>query len=602
MVIDLFCEGSSDESFVRALVGHLAGASQLDIRVRSGRGGASRAISELKVWQQLLASGVEPPGDALVVLIDGDGANWSDRRNAIQQVIKRDLFPRVIIGCPDPEVEAWYAADPEALRRLLGVDLPSLPRVPGVHTYKGWLHAALDAAGRSASGLSTSIASELVSRMDFSMAGKNQPSLGAFITDLQALFPPEPTMYLRKATIEHIKGLSKVELAFEEGREAGWHVILGDNGSGKTTLIRALALGLIGPADAPALREEWTQWVAHDAKSNQSKIDLVFSGPKGPVKAVLRLVELPSVNDKVRLELKPFRSPRATETVWDRSGKWFSASFGPFRRFSGGDEEYQKIFRSNPVAARHISAFSERVALSEAFTWLKDHPEHFEPLRQFLNTTSLLPHAVVLEGLDGEGGLTFRDGNGALVKATELADGYRSILSLTLELLRLMAETHGWDQLLGSGGTVVKVPGVVLIDEVDAHLHPSWQESVGEWFKARFPKVQFIIATHSPLVCRAIGEHGKVFRLRTPGVEGPQLIEITHESRDRLWFGSLHAALESTGFGLTIGHSEYGGERVDELADLNRAARAGRLTPELQARRAHLRAVLADDFRIIEGL
>ena len=46
-------------------------------------------------------------------------------------------------------------------------------------------------------------------------------------------------------------------------------------------------------------------------------------------------------------------------------------------------------------------------------------------------------------------------------------------------------------------GTVT-LPGVVAIDEVDAHLHPAWQQRIGDWFVERFPVTQFFVTTHSP--------------------------------------------------------------------------------------------------------
>ena len=54
-----------------------------------------------------------------------------------------------------------------------------------------------------------------------------------------------------------------------------------------------------------------------------------------------------------------------------------------------------------------------------------------------------------------------------------------------------------------SGAPVVTHRGVVLIDEVDVHLHVSWQRSIGFWLKKHFPNVQFIVTTHSPFVCQA---------------------------------------------------------------------------------------------------
>ena len=148
------------------------------------------------------------------------------------------------------------------------------------------------------------------------------------------------------------------------------------------------------------------------------------------------------------------------------------------------------------------------------------------------------------------------------------------------------------------GDVVVKPPGVVLIDEVDAHLHPSWQSMVGEWFHRRFPNVQFIVATHSPLVCRAIGDHGKVFRLRSPGSLGEDanaLQPIEGIERDKLRFGSIHRALESEGFDLRLSRSDEGRKMVLELARLNREARKRELDAEEQDLRRRLREIFSDD-------
>jgi hypothetical protein len=57
--------------------------------------------------------------------------------------------------------------------------------------------------------------------------------------------------------------------------------------------------------------------------------------------------------------------------VWGGASGWFSASYGPFRRFTGGDKDQEKLFYSNPTLARHLSIFSESVALSECLEWLK---------------------------------------------------------------------------------------------------------------------------------------------------------------------------------------------------------------------------------------
>ena len=97
------------------------------------------------------------------------------------------------------------------------------------------------------------------------------------------------------------------------------------------------------------------------------------------------------------------------------------------------------------------------------------------------------------------------DGRGAQVAVEEMSDGYRSILSLTLELIRLMFSTFdtraALDAINTTAGTIA-LPGVVAIDEIDAHLHPAWQQRIGDWFVEHFPETQFFVTTHSPIICR----------------------------------------------------------------------------------------------------
>jgi hypothetical protein len=53
-------------------------------------------------------------------------------------------------------------------------------------------------------------------------------------------------------------------------------------------------------------------------------------------------------------------------------------------------------------------------------------------------------------------------------------------------------------------------PGVVLIDELDAHVHPTWQRQIGHWLRQKFPNLQFIVATHSPFLAQVAGPGGNV--------------------------------------------------------------------------------------------
>lgn len=160
------------------------------------------------------------------------------------------------------------------------------------------------------------------------------------------------------------------------------------------------------------------------------------------------------------------------------------------------------------------------------------------------------------------------DGSGCSVSVLELSDGYRSILSMTFELIRQMVAIYGPDRVFAPGDpTRIIPPGVVLIDEVDAHLHPTWQREIGKWFTKHFPNIQFIVSTHSPLVCQA-AEHGTIFRLPRPGTDETGEM-VTGRDLERLVYGNVLDAYGTDLFGESVEQSDTGRERLERLAQLN---------------------------------
>ncbi|MEH6932737.1 AAA family ATPase [Bacillus sp. JJ783] len=89
-----------------------------------------------------------------------------------------------------------------------------------------------------------------------------------------------------------------------------------------------------------------------------------------------------------------------------------------------------------------------------------------------------------------------------------LSDGVRNMLGLVADLAHRMAQLN---PALGDA-VIRETPGVVLIDELDLHLHPSWQRRIVEDLKRTFPEVQFITTTHSPFIIQSL-EEGELRRL-----------------------------------------------------------------------------------------
>ena len=424
-------------------------------------------------------------------------------------------------------------------------------------------------------------------------------------------------MYIKTATITNVRSIANLTWQIQEDQAAGWHVILGDNGAGKTAFVRSLAFALIGGQRAFALRLDWSHWLRSGEERGQVKLNLVrdmkwdetlnlrgvaqeetqqsrteetISAPSESMlnqqhmqtadKVDDKVYEYPSVtvslrrdNEKVIPGWKASNDTRNSARGYVQG--WFSASYGPFRRFSGENKGYEKVIETDPKLARHLTTFDENVGLSEGLSWLRElrfkqleeEPEGnlLELVKAFVNQDDFLPFGVCLKSVSSKG-VEFVDGNDYRIPAEELSNGYRSVLSLTFDLIRQLVACYGSDKVFDPADpTKIVVPGVVLIDEVDAHLHPTWQRRIGVWFRKHFPNIQFIVTTHSPFVCQAATT---VFKLPTPGTD-EQGEMICGTELNRLLYGNVLDAYSTGAFGNSVGRSEEGLHLMKRLATLN---------------------------------
>jgi predicted ATP-binding protein involved in virulence len=105
-------------------------------------------------------------------------------------------------------------------------------------------------------------------------------------------------------------------------------------------------------------------------------------------------------------------------------------------------------------------------------------------------------------------------------RITQLSDGYRVMLGLAMDLARRMAQANPPKEIYIDNQKTFSKPldasGIVLIDEIDLHLHPLWQQRVIADLRRTFPNIQFVVTTHSPQVLTTVASESiRVIRHET---------------------------------------------------------------------------------------
>lgn len=98
--------------------------------------------------------------------------------------------------------------------------------------------------------------------------------------------------------------------------------------------------------------------------------------------------------------------------------------------------------------------------------------------------------------------------DGTVVPFSSLSDGYRNVIKIILDIAARMCILNPYQK----GNALKNTPGIVVIDEIDLSLHPTWQRKIINILKQLFPKIQFICATHSPFIIQSL-EEGELITL-----------------------------------------------------------------------------------------
>ena len=357
-------------------------------------------------------------------------------------------------------------------------------------------------------------------------------------------------MYIKTLTLQNFKGFDNIELDFHPNLS----VIVGANGSGKTSVMEGAAIALSA------------MFVKMDGLSGR-RID------KG--QAHLKAFELGSTKDvqpqyPVTVKASAVLNPGSIE--WSRSlnkstgsttvgdakemielGIRFQehlrrgdkelilpviAYYGTGRLWDYHREKQSDVFESNNRINGYVDCVDGTANIKLMMNWfLKmtvqkyqnqelglDNPPELEAVYSAMETCyrKITGHDDVKVQYNmgtKELEIVYRDDSGKLMRipVNQLSDGYKSTISLVADIAYRMAVLN--PQLLSN--VCQETDGIVLIDEVDLHLHPKWQQRILGDLTEIFPKVQFIVSTHAPEVINSVSRKNVIVLENNQAVSAP---------------------------------------------------------------------------------
>ncbi|MGN6297381.1 MAG: AAA family ATPase [Ginsengibacter sp.] len=365
-------------------------------------------------------------------------------------------------------------------------------------------------------------------------------------------------MLIKKLTLTNFRAYTQAEFEFQQGL----NLLVGINGVGKTSVLDALriCLSVIYPeiSETKQRKESFKETdIKFGADYLQVSCDFTHLSINYNLLIVKRketIVKLEKENPSKRDEYKAVPDEEVITPKIDIGDKDYSNAgndpigiFFSTKRSLVEDTKISKSVAQAGQAAAHAEALSEnRVFNLRTFTdWYRAQKAlSIEDVRIGENLAAI--HSVVESFLPGFHNLReieidnkFElciDKNDVALSIRQLSDGEKGILSLAIEIARrLVLANPVWEDPIKLGD------GVVLIDELDLHLHPKWQRSIVTNLTRTFPHLQFITTSHSPQIIpslaperiQIIGLDKVFFPDRSLGMDTNWILKYLMESDDR---------------------------------------------------------------------
>lgn len=336
-------------------------------------------------------------------------------------------------------------------------------------------------------------------------------------------------MIVKDIHIENFKGIDEIDLGFNEQ----FNVLIGENGAGKSSVLDAVSIGLgtflmntsasFGPSgrrSRPLSKNEVRMVILSDDNIEATTVKL--SGtfciddtrfcipwkreqPKGSKNLTVKdASDLKKYGRDVVEKLEtaenlPLIAYHTTGRLWGQM----------YERIK--EDEKEKKIEYEKIGSRldgYFACLDPRSIEQKFLNWFKTYEDSilkFNKDKSLYNAfknaiTSMVPDWNDIHFHWGLDDLLGKNDNNIWTPFRNFSDGYKAIISITADIAYRAIKLNPH---LGERA-VLDTEGIVLIDEIDMHLHPKWQRHIVEDLKRTFPKIQFIVTTHSPFIVQSL--------------------------------------------------------------------------------------------------
>ncbi|WP_093443748.1 AAA family ATPase [Variovorax sp. 770b2] len=322
--------------------------------------------------------------------------------------------------------------------------------------------------------------------------------------------------YVERLRIENFGPirLLDLDLSAPHSPQGPCFALLGENGVGKSTVLRALAMALSGKNYIKRLRLTSNRLLARNSYSGEVRVRI--SGQSDELVMTMR-----------RNKSIEFSSTTSSSLV---------LAYGATRLLPRRGHRPKQGLRH----AKIDNLFDPFLPLTDPISWLS----RLEAKRLTeVNTVlaSLLPSDQQLQLVRDEVGaeIRFVVGGDPARSIADLSDGYQSMLGMATDIMEVMYSVYD---------SLQEAQGVVLIDELGNHFHPSWRIACVSALRQAFPFVQFIYSTHDPLCLRGLhaGEVAVLRRDRLGQIYAMENLPPVDKLRVEQLLTSEHFGMNST--------------------------------------------------------